>query len=81
MSPCQSLILTVDDQDEPGPVELGVRIWTDSGEALRPGGATTAVLEFWADEAELYILPGREFMLRYPRRPVGNGRVTEVLPL
>lgn len=78
-SPCRSLFLTVEDPLEPRGIQLGVQIRTEFGAVLIPGTATTVQLTFWADEADLYIVPGRDFTLTYPRRVVGSGWVVEVL--
>jgi hypothetical protein len=63
-SPRQSLVLTVDDPGEARRVELGALILTDSGEGLCPGTSATARLDFWDDAADLYVIPGRDFVLR-----------------
>lgn len=78
-SPRRSLFLTVEDPLEPGGIQLAVQIRTEFGAVLIPGTATTVQLTFWADEADLYIVPGRDFTLTYTRRVVGNGWVVEVL--
>lgn len=81
-SPCRSLILRVeDDLDGEERVDLGVQVSTSSGEPLHPGAAEMVVeLNFWADLADVYVVPGTSFTLRYPSRIVGRGHVLEMLP-
>lgn len=82
-SPCRSLLLRVeqhlDGEDNP---HLGVQITTASGEPLSPGNTGVAVqLDFWADLADVLVVPGARFTLRYPIRVVGSGEVVDVLTL
>jgi hypothetical protein len=80
-TPCRSLLMHVDAGPGIGPVTLGVLISNPSGEALMPGAAVVdARLDLWVDLAELYLVPGQEFELRYPTRVVGRGLVTSVFP-
>jgi hypothetical protein len=82
-SPCKSLILRVEhDLEGEEQVDLGVQIWTSSGEPLQPGTAEMAAeLNFWADLADVYVVPGMTFTLRYPARIVGRGQVLAMLPV
>jgi hypothetical protein len=67
--------------DGDAPIDLGVRITTAGGEPLVPGASGMAAeLEFWSDLAEVYVVPGAQFTLRYPIRVVGRGKVLELLP-
>jgi len=79
-SPCQSSILHVEhDTDGDDQIDLGVRI-TTPGEPLMPGTARMAVqLDFWSDLADMHVVPGSRFTLRYPSRVVGRGQVLDVL--
>jgi hypothetical protein len=81
-SPCQSLILRVgDDTDHGNQMSLGVRISTESDESLSPNTSQVAVdLDFWDDLADVYVVPGVPFTLRYPNRVVGSGEILGVLP-
>lgn len=81
-SPCQSLILRVElDNADEGPVDLGVRITTVSGDPIAPGASRVAVgLDFWSDLSDVYVVPSTRFTLRYPSRVVGIGRILDVVP-
>jgi hypothetical protein len=76
-TPCRSLLLHVEGDDQ---IDLGVQIST-SGEPLQAGSVGLAVdLDFWDDLANVYVVPGVRFTLRYPARVVGRGRVLTVAP-
>lgn len=78
-SPRQSLILRVEPEQQP--VDFGVRIATPGGDPIAPGTNYEAVeLWFWADLANVFVVPSIRFTLRYPARVVGTGQVLEVLP-
>lgn len=81
-SPCQSLILRVEhDNTGEEPIDLGVRITTSTGVPLSPGTSrVTVALDFWSDLADVFVVPGTRFTLRYPSRVVGVGQVLDVLP-
>jgi hypothetical protein len=82
LSPCRSLILRIkQDIAEENETNLGVQITTQSGEPLSPGIAGVAVdLLFWSDLADVFVVPGAQFTLRYPNRVFGHGQVLDVLP-
>lgn len=81
-SPWRSLILRVEhDVAEEDETNLGVQITTPSGEPLGPGVSGLAVdLHFWSDLADVFVVTGTRFTLRYPNRVVGHGHVLDVLP-
>lgn len=73
-SPCQSLLFRRDGSS----TDLGVRIATDSGHELAPGGTEDVTMTFWADDSEVErVQLGTTFTLRYPVRVVAHGEVTE----
>lgn len=80
-TPCRSLLLHVDTHAGTDGVLLGVQITPTGDDSLAPGTALHhAELLFWAHDSELHIRAGTRFELRYPKRVVGAGVVTEVLP-
>jgi hypothetical protein len=79
-TPCRSLLLHIEQEGEDR-IDLGVQI-SASGDPLHPGDAGLAVeLDFWDDLADVYVVPGVRFTLRYPTRVVGRGHVLAVAPL
>lgn len=62
-------------------MNLGVQITTWGDAPLSPGSTgLTLDLHFWSDLADVFVVPGTRFTLRYPNRVVGRGQVLDVLP-
>ena len=59
-------------------VDLGAVISTQSGGDIIPGEIDVPVnLEFWADEAELYVTQGESFSLWYSHE-IGKGQIVGI---
>lgn len=68
----------VPDEDQ---IDLGVQISRSGEEPIQPGtSGVTVDLDFWSDIADVHVVPGTRFTLRYPNRVVGRGQVLSVLP-
>jgi translation elongation factor EF-Tu-like GTPase len=62
-------------------IDLGVQISTPGEEPIQPGTSEVTVdLDFWSDIADVHVVPGTRFTLRYPNRVVGRGHVLSVVP-
>jgi hypothetical protein len=71
-----SLVLEFPDE---GPIQLGGVIQAQAGGLLEPGMSNRWVtINFWADEARLFAVPGVTFVLWYGGQ-VGCGRVELVM--
>lgn len=81
-SPCRSLILRVQaDTNDEEVTNLGVQIATLTGEPLSAASSRVPVeLPFSSDLADVFVVPGTRFTLRYPNRIVGRGQVVSVSP-
>lgn len=75
----RSLMLVFPSVHHPGgEVKIGAVIDVLDGPALIPGAdEVRVVIRFWADEAEVYAVPGASFRLWYGR-VVGAGVVTRI---